>query len=360
MLKASEHFIQQRTKNKLELKAHGHFPILFSLLDRLQKTPKTSMVTWKIQDWTYPVVDKNVKETCSKTFSVFDRERVGFREYFFPVAKGTKVKAFPIMSAAVIPSSGQSRETANAPIDCIGSVKGKIHDIQNQRYVFLTSGLPISHEIIITPNNYHGILVGFSLFKSVKYDWKIDHDIFYAPYRNLTKKEITDCLLCALLDGENVAATTTVEIKGEKFFLHNWFNPFDTEKFDWSHLSKVGKQALAELTKYCENIVQWKTLQTPYGNNKGNGVWLGLYQYRTSYDAVNKTYKKKFGKDYPNRDLYGIAYPDSFKQAIEALRQRVEALAIDLCLTAGKEVTRTRDTFLEQSQSTRMLTEPQS
>jgi len=83
-----------------------------------------------------------------------------------------------------------------------------------------------------------------------------------------------------------------------------------------------------------------------------------LYQYRTSYDAVNKTYKKKFGKDYPNRDLYSIPYPDSFKAAIEELRQRVEALAIDLCLTAGKEITRTRDTFLEQSQ--RMFTEPQS
>ena len=91
-------------------------------------------------------------------------------------------------------------------------------------------------------------------------------------------------------------------------------------------------------------------MQTPYGNNKGSGVWLGLYRYRTSYEMVNKTYKKKFGVDYPNQDLYGIPYPDSFKAAIEALKQRVEALAIELCLTAGKEITRTRDTFLESSQ----------
>ncbi|GHT09638.1 hypothetical protein FACS1894170_00490 [Planctomycetales bacterium] len=52
--------------------------------------------------------------------------------------------------------------------------------------------------------------------------------------------------------------------------------------------------------------MQWWSLQTPYGNNKGQGVWLGLYQYRTSYETVNKTYKKKFGVDYPSQDLYGI------------------------------------------------------
>jgi hypothetical protein len=141
-----------------------------------------------------------------------------------------------------------------------------------------------------------------------------------------------------------------VKTETDKFILPNWFNPFDETKFDWSKLSKIGKNALSELTHYCENVVKWKTLQTPYGNNKGNGVWMGLYQYRTSYEMVNKTYKKKFGKDYPNRDLYGIPYPDSFKQAIENLRQRVEALAIDLCLTAGKETTRTGNTFLVQSQ----------
>ena len=346
MLNACEHFIQQRTKNKLELKAHGHFPILFSLLDRLTKTKSA----WQEQDWTYCTVDKNVKQNGSKTFSIFETDRVGFREYFFPVTYGSRTKPFPVMGSAVIPSSGQSRKTIKAPVNCIGSILGKIHDFQNQQICFLTSGLPISHEIMITPDNYKGLLIGFALFKSVKYRWQNHEDIFYAPYRNLTQKEIADCLLYALLDGKNNTATTTVEIKGEKFFLQNWFNPFDETKFDWAHLSKVGQKAFAELTHYCENRVQWRTLQTPYGNNKGQGVWLGLYQYRTSYDAVNKTYKKKFGKDYPNQDLYGIPYPDSFKQAIEDLRQRVEALAIDLCLTAGKEITRTRDTFLEQPQ----------
>jgi hypothetical protein len=41
---------------------------------------------------------------------------------------------------------------------------------------------------------------------------------------------------------------------------------------------------------------------------------------------------------------------DSFKQAIENLRKRDEALATDLCLTAGKEITRTGNRFLVQSQ----------
>jgi len=345
MLKASEHFIQQRTKNKLELNVHGNFPILFSLLDRLTK----SKTTWKEQDWTYSIIDKNIKEDGTKTFTVFDADKTGLREYFFPVVNGERTKPFPIMSAAVIPSLGQSRKTVKAPANCIGSIFGKIHDFQSQQLCYLTSGLPISHEIILTPDNYHRLLIGFALFKSVKYHWHIHEDICYAPYRNLTKKEIADCLLYALLDSKNNAATTTVEIKGEKFFLQNWFNPFDAEKFDWAHLSKVGKKALEALTHYCENIVQWKTLQTPYGNNKGNGVWLGLYQYRTSYDSVNKTYRKKFEQDYPNRDLYGIPYPLSLKQAIEELRRQVESLAIELCLTAGKEVTRTQDTFGEQS-----------
>jgi hypothetical protein len=180
----------------------------------------------------------------------------------------------------------------------------------------------------------------------------MDADIFYAPYRDLTKTEIADCLLYALLNGANNTAYTTVKTDGETFILQNWFNPFDGEKFDWTSLTETGKQALGELTNYGENVVRWRTLQTPYGSNKGNGVWLGLYQYRTTYETVNKTYKKKFGKDYPNKDLYGFAYPNSFKSAIEALRQRIEALAIDLCLTANKEVTRTRDTFLKPSQQT--------
>jgi len=355
MLNASEHFIQQRTKNKLELKAHGKFPILFSLLDRLTKTPQKSRATWHEQDWTYCEIDKFGKSVNVKKFSAFDAGRLTFRDYFFPLDTGEKKRKIPAMASAVIRTSGESRITGNVSSDFIGSVKIASVDFQDKQKSFFQSSLPTSHEVCITTANYQSILIGYALYKSVKYDWKNDQDIFYAPHRNLTKKEQADCILYALLDGMNNTATTTVEIKGEKFFLQNWFNPFDAEKFDWSHLSKVGQKAFDELTNYCEKHVQWKTLQTPYGNNKGNGVWLGLYQYRTPYDAVNKTYKKKFEEDYPNRDLYGIPYPDSFKAAIEALRQRVEALAIDLCLTVGKEVTRTRDTFLEQPNQQRRL-----
>jgi hypothetical protein len=165
MLNACEHFIQQRTKNKLELKAHGHFPVLFSLLDRRTKTK----ATWQEQDWTYSIIDKNIRENGMKTFSIFDADKVGFREYFFPVVNGNKLKSFPIMSAAVTPSSGQSRKTVKAPLNCIGSILGKILGFQHQHYVFLTSGLPISHEIILTPENYEGLLIGFALFRAVKY-----------------------------------------------------------------------------------------------------------------------------------------------------------------------------------------------
>jgi len=264
-------------------------------------------------------------------------------------------KTLPDM-AAVTPYTPENEKqrgtirTTSVQSDCIGMILNFRGDFENQNLCYITSGGGAGTQI--NERIYMSILTGFSLYKSVKYDWTRDHDIFYAPYRNLTKKEIADCVLFALLHGSNQTATTTVETDEALFYLQNWFNPFDTEKFDWTHLSKIGKQAFEELTQYCEHIVKWKTLQTPYGNNKGNGIWLGLYQYRTSYDTVNKTYKKKFGKDYPNRDLYGIPYPESFKSAIEELRKRVEALAIDLCLTAGKEVTRTRDTFWESATTT--------
>jgi hypothetical protein len=357
MLNACEHFIQQRTKNKLELNARGHFPILFSLLDRQTKTHQKPRATWQEQDWSYDVIDKTLEKIDGKSFLVFDAERLSFRKYFFPLAPGEKKKSVPIMSGAVIPCSGQSRTGGKVSTDFVGSFCLYHFDFHGMHMCYLQSALSASHEVCITPQNYKGTLIGFALYKSVKYVWTRHEDIFYAPHRDLTPTEQADCLLYALLDGKNNTATTTVEIKGEKFILQNWFNPFDEAKFDWSKLSKIGKSALSELMNYCENLVRWRTLQTPYGNNKGNGIWMGLYQYRTTYDTVNKTYKKKFGKDYPNLDLYGFSYPDSFKQAIENLRQRIEALAIDLCLSAGKEITRTRDTFLEQSQRQPNLTE---
>ena len=340
MLNASEHFIQQRTKNKLELKAYGKFTIVFSLLDRLTK----EKITWEEQDWTYSEIDKQAKfNGKKKTFSVYSENRLSYRDYFFPLDREPKSKKIPIMSAAIVPTTGESRRFGNVSSAFIGSIKIASLDFQDQAKSFLQSSLPTSHEVCMTTHNYHSILTGFALYQSVKFDWRKDADIFYAPWRNLTQQEIADCLLYALLAVKNLTATTMVEIKGEKFFLQNWFNPFDTEKFDWTHLSKTGRNAFAELTNYCSKVVNWKKLDTPYGI----GVWLGLYQYRTSYETVNKTYKKKFGKDYPNQDLFGIPYPDSFKQTIEALRQRVETLAIELCLTAGRAITRTRDTFLE-------------
>ncbi|MDR3233325.1 MAG: hypothetical protein LBT46_06650 [Planctomycetaceae bacterium] len=342
MLNASEHFIQQKIK-QLELKAHGHFPILFSLLDRRTK----KKADWN-QNWTYAEFDKQIKTVSSKTFSVYDKNRLPFRDYFFPFDAGKKKKHLPIMASALIPTAGTSRKSGKVSSGFVGSIKLATIDFQGQTLGFLQSSLPTSHEVCITAANYKSILTGYALYKSVKYEWQRDADIFYAPYRDLTNEEIADCLLYTLL--ENQTATTMVEIKGEKFHLKNWFNPFDKEKFDWSNLSRVGKKALEELTNYCESTVQWRTLQTPYGNNKGGGVWLGLYQYRMTYDEVNKTYRRKFDRDYPNRDVFGFAYSDTFKQAIEDLRRRVEESAVDLCLTAGKTVERTRDTFLKPAQ----------
>ena len=355
ILNAKEHFTEQKTGKygQLSTVASGQFPILFSLLERTNK-PKG----YANQDWTYEVIDKDTQLTGGKkTFLLFDKERVVFREYFFPKLqrRSTDNKTLPRMSGAVIPYTPQhGQERGDVFIDkrlaanCVGTMLSIPYDCQHLNFPFLSSGSN-SRIYQITTDNYQSVLTGFSLYKSLACYWLCDADIFYAPYRDLTSEEIADCVLFAILHDSNHTSYTTVQTETGTFILQNWFNPFDETKFDWSNLSTIGKQAFAELTHYCENIVKWKKLQTPYGNNKGYGVWLGLYQYRTSYDTVNKTYKKKFGKDYPNQDLYGIPYPDSVKAAIETLRQRVETLAIELCLTAGKKITRTRDTFLEQS-----------
>ena len=348
MLNANEHFIQQRNKEH-ELKAQGTFPIIFSLLNRLKKTPQKS-TTWNEQKWTYKIIDDKARFKGSKTFIVFDKQRLGLREYFFPLNKESNVRVVPVMSGAVVPLKGEKSGTGKVPQNFAGTMVFYQADFQHNNFCNIVSGLAHGGYAMTTAN-YKSILTGFALFKSVKYDWTLDVDLFYAPYRDLTETEIADCILYALLCPANSTATTRVNDD----MLFNWFNPFDKKKFDFANqpLSDVARKAFDELTNYCNKIVQWKKLETPYGL----GVWLGLYQYRASYDSVNKTYRKKFDKDYPNRDLYGIPYPDSFKSAIEELRCRVEVLAIDLCLTAGKEVTRKRDTFLEQVQQQRRLPE---
>jgi hypothetical protein len=166
------------------------------------------------------------------------------------------------------------------------------------------------------------VLTGYALYRSVKPDWQCNADIFYAPCRDLTTEETADALLYALLDSQNNTATTLVN----GTLLHNWFNPFDTAKFNFKDCSDTGKQALHELANYCNNIVRWSKLETPYGK----GTWLGLYQYRASFEQVNKTYKRKFGGNYPNDDLYGFTYPVTFLTAIELLRKRVESCAVEL------------------------------
>jgi hypothetical protein len=349
MLNANEHFIQQRNKEH-ELKAQGTFPIILSLLNRLQKTPQQPTITWKEQDWTYKIIDDKAGYKGSKTFLVFDKQRLGFREYFFSFNKESNVRVIPVMSGAVIPLVGEKAGTGKVPQNFMGTMVFYQADFQHHNFCNIVSGLAHGGYAMTTAND-KSILTGFALFKSVKYDWTRDVDLFYAPYRNLTDTEVADCLLYALLCPSNNTATTRVN----NDMLFNGFNPFDKKKFDFVDmpLSDVARTAFDELTSYCNKVVQWKKLETPYGV----GVWLGLYQYRTSYETVNKTYKKKFGKDYPNRDLYGIPYPESFKRAIEDLRRRVEALAIDLCLTAGKTITRTENTFLEQSQRN-FLSEP--
>jgi len=339
VLNANEHFTQQRNKEH-ELKAQGAFPITFSLLNRLKKTSQPSTAVWKEQDWTYKIMDAQARFKSSKTFIVFDKQRLGFREYFFPLNKECNVRVVPVMSGAVVPLKGEKAGTGKVPKNFAGTMVFYQADFQHNNFCTIVSGLAHGGYTLTTAN-YKSILTGFALFKSVKYDWTRDVDLFYAPYRNLTDTEISDCILYALLCPANNTATTRVNNE----VLFNWFNPFDKKKFDFGNLplSDVARMSFEELLHYCKKIVQWKKLNTSYGV----GVWLGLYQYRTSYETVNKSYRKKFGRDYPNRDLCGIPYPDSFKQAIEELRQRVEALAVDLCLTAGKEVTRTRDTFLE-------------
>ncbi|GHT16136.1 hypothetical protein FACS1894170_13590 [Planctomycetales bacterium] len=207
-------------------------------------------------------------------------------------------------------------------------------DFQGISKCFLTSALPASHEVCITVHNYRRVLTGYALYRSVKPDWQRNADVFYAPCRDLTNVETADALLYALLDSQNNTATTLVN----GTLLHNWFNPFDTAKFDFRNCSDAGKHAFDELAKYCNNIVRWSGLATPYGK----GIWLGLYQYRTSFEQVNKTYKRKFGRDYPNDDLYGFTYPAPFLAPIESLRKRVESCSAELSWLQKQDTQRSK------------------
>ena len=249
MLNANEHFIQQRNE-KHELKAQGTFPIIFSLLDRLKKAEN-----WE-QNWTYKIVDGKAKFTESKTFLVFDKQRLGFREYFFPLnQEKNRTCVVPVMSGAVIPLMGKQAGTGKVVNNFVGTMVFYQADFQHNNFCNIVSGLAHGGYAMTTAN-YKSIFTGFALFKSVKYSWMRDVDLFYAPRRDLTEEEVADCMLYALLCPANNTATTRVNDN----ILFNWFNPFDKAKFDFVSekglpLSHVGQITFNELMNYCNKIV---------------------------------------------------------------------------------------------------------
>ena len=161
----------------------------------------------------------------------------------------------------------------------------------------------------------------------MRHTWINHEDCILAPSRELKPREKADAILYALLSERNrcttaMLAETEITTKSGKVrnggLVRAMLNPFDTELFDWKHLSAVGKQALEEYRKYCYEVVDWER----YPTAAGKGAWGGHYLYERTKNGLDIE-NKKSGDGFP--------LPKAFKDAREKLRQSVEQTALEVC-----------------------------
>jgi len=165
------------------------------------------------------------------------------------------------------------------------------------------------------------------IYWSIKPTWKNNADFLSSPFRDLTRREKADAMLYALLSERNRCTTAMLvetEINTNRGKVRNgglvraMLNPFDSELFDWKHLSAIGKKVLEEYRKYCYEIVDWENYLTA----AGVGAWGGHYLYERTKDGLDIENKKPGD---------GYALPKTFKDAREKLRQAVEKTALEVC-----------------------------
>ena len=297
----------------------GNWPLLFSKFNRLNKIKgdfyelgKIRKHWWNNQTLIYEVLDIDLSITDKKIFKVYS-EVNKFRD-FLEIDNSELIMKLPLLESAIKLTTGREYCKPFVQSDFLGTMVFIGPDFQQQNRSFIVSGVANTNHnnIYITKKNYTNILTAFALYKAPEFYWLRDRDFFVSPNRVLKHSEVSDCILYALLSTSNNSATFKFD-NGDTII--NNLNPLDKTMFDFSECSVKGQIAFEELRKYLEDVVEYKSISTVFGVGK----FLGLYQYRTKNDI-----------NHPQ--CYGFDYPDSFKKAIEDLRNVVSVISEEVCL----------------------------
>ncbi|MCL2743395.1 MAG: hypothetical protein FWE67_06055 [Planctomycetaceae bacterium] len=306
--------------------ANGQFPIAFSVLDNREKG-KWGRMTYDILEY---VKDKPHGVFSGKKDFIQEDVKRSFRDYFFPHEGRRKDSLTIVQSNGLKAFPGKSKMSNYRPDGTLASA-GMISSYMRTRDKSrgMVSGNVIDNlaPIFINNKNYKRVLCGLGFYWSVTHTWISHAECFLAPSRDLTKQEKADAVLYALLSERNRCTTAMLaetEITTSRGKVRNgglvraMLNPFDTELFDWKHLSAVGKKALEEYRKYCYEIVDWQN----YPTAAGVGAWGGHYLYERTKNGLDIE-NKKTGDGFP--------LPQAFKDAREKLRLAVEKIALEVC-----------------------------
>lgn len=304
IIKASDFFVDA-----------NDFPILFTILDRTEKynmsLPKKY---WNTLDFKYDIIDKELNIVDTKKLYVYDEE-ISLKNNFISSFESGNNKKPIITSGFYQPKPGKKIYYTNQYVsdDFLGTMKFISPNFEHQNDAHIGSGIINSNhnDVFITKRNYIKVLISFALYKAPEENWLNNKDVFHLPNRELTDEEKSDCLLYSLLIDSNKASTFQFE-NGD--YMENYFNPFDESLFDFTHLSITGRKAFNEMSNYLNNIVDYKNINTPFGKGK----FMGFYQYKSD-PKINNT-------------CYGFKYPESFKNAIEELKQVIAKISYEVCL----------------------------
>ena len=306
--------------------ANGQFPIAFSVLDNREKG-KWGRMTYDVLEY----VKDNPHGVFSgqKSFIQEDVKR-SFRDYFFTHEGLPKDSLTIVQSNGLKAFDGKSKMSNKRPdgtLASAGLISCYMRTQDKSRGMVSGNVIDNLAPVFINGKNYKRVLCGLGLFWSVNHSWINHEDCFLAPSRDLKPREKADAMLYALLSERNRCTTAMLaetEITTSRGKVRNgglvraMLNPFDSELFDWKHLSAIGNKALEEYRKYCYEVVDWEK----YPTAAGVGVWGGHYLYERTKDGLDIE-NKKTGDGYP--------LPKEFKDAREALRIEVEKTALEVC-----------------------------
>jgi hypothetical protein len=293
----------------------GSWPSVFSVFDCRQRGKWGEMVYDILE---YSKNDINGVITGEKKYRQEDTKR-SFRNYFFPNENLPKDELTVVQANGLKAFGGKTKMTNWRPKGTwasAGLISAYLRTRDQSRGMVSGNVIDNLVPIFINERNYKRVLGGLGLYWSVTHTWVNHEDCFLAPLRDLTPQETADAILYALMCTRNRTTTARLDYapQGIKVgnknnvanggIVENKLNPFDTQMFDWSECSDVGKNVLQLYRHYLDNIVKWKEQDTVLGK----GEWLGIYQYHRI-----------------------VPIPKELVDAIEKLREAVENTAQELC-----------------------------